>query len=99
MSDDSFIEACLADPDDTALRLVYADWLEERGDLRGEFLRAAVALAGLPAQDKRSVALVARLEQLRPAIDSGWLALFDRPSAEEAVREAVFRAMIGRDRG
>ena len=32
MSDDAFIRAILADPGEDALRLVYADWLDERGD-------------------------------------------------------------------
>src|ERR1043165_1064494 len=35
----AFLKAMLADPHDLALRLVFADWLEERGDLRGELLR------------------------------------------------------------
>jgi uncharacterized protein (TIGR02996 family) len=40
MSDDQgFRSALLADPEDTTTRLVYADWLEERDDPRGEFLR------------------------------------------------------------
>lgn len=39
MTDASFLAAILDDPDDTALRLIYADWLEERGDPRGEFIR------------------------------------------------------------
>ena len=39
MSDEAFIEAILASPEDHSLRLIYADWLEERGDLRGEFIR------------------------------------------------------------
>src|SRR5437870_2473886 len=41
--EDAFIRALRADPGDGALRLVYADWLEERGDrecgLRAEYLR------------------------------------------------------------
>jgi uncharacterized protein (TIGR02996 family) len=40
MADDSqFLAAIAADPRDAALRQVYADWLEERGDPRGEFIR------------------------------------------------------------
>src|ERR1051326_8315661 len=35
----AFLQAMLADPHDLALRLVFADWLEERGDPRGELLR------------------------------------------------------------
>jgi uncharacterized protein (TIGR02996 family) len=36
---DPFLGEVLANPTDQALRLVYADWLEERGDPRGEWLR------------------------------------------------------------
>jgi uncharacterized protein (TIGR02996 family) len=40
MSDESaFLRAILAKPDDPVNRLRYADWLEERGDPRGQFLR------------------------------------------------------------
>ena len=40
MHDDSaFIQAMQKRPEDTALRLVFADWLEERGDPRGELIR------------------------------------------------------------
>ena len=35
----SFIEALLDKPNDESLRLVFADWLEEHGDSRGEMLR------------------------------------------------------------
>lgn len=35
----TFLQAMQERPDDTALRLVFADWLDERGDPRGEFLR------------------------------------------------------------
>lgn len=35
----SFHDAMLANPEDDSLRLVFADWLEERGDPRGELVR------------------------------------------------------------
>jgi sulfatase modifying factor 1 len=35
----SFIQAMLEKPEDNHLRLVFADWLEERGDSRGELIR------------------------------------------------------------
>src|SRR5262245_818710 len=39
MNDEApFIEAVQAAPGDTGLLLIYADWLEERGDSRAEFL-------------------------------------------------------------
>jgi sulfatase modifying factor 1 len=35
----AFLQAMQKHPKDTALRLVFADWLEERGDKRGELIR------------------------------------------------------------
>jgi len=35
----TFLQAMQENPEDTALRLVFADWLEERGDPRGELIR------------------------------------------------------------
>ncbi len=40
-----FIQAIIAEPEDDAPRLVYSDWLEERGDPRAEFIRVQCALA------------------------------------------------------
>jgi uncharacterized protein (TIGR02996 family) len=61
----AFIRAILAAPDDAALRLVYADWLEERGDPRGEYLRCQCQRVGLPPKNRRHAALRARQEELR----------------------------------
>jgi uncharacterized protein (TIGR02996 family) len=48
MTDDAtFIRAIQDNPNDDSIRLVYADWLEERGDSRGEYLRLAGRLAEL----------------------------------------------------
>jgi len=41
--ENAFLQAILDDPDNDDLRLVYADWLEERGDPRGEFIRLQCA--------------------------------------------------------
>jgi uncharacterized protein (TIGR02996 family) len=38
--DEAFVRAIVAAPGDDAPRLVYADWLDERGDPRGDYLRA-----------------------------------------------------------
>src|SRR5262245_54674013 len=73
-NEDAFLGAILDQPDDDTSRLVYADWLEERGDLRGEFLRLDCALARLPAEDPRYVAIEARIEALACVLDSTWLA-------------------------
>jgi uncharacterized protein (TIGR02996 family) len=43
MNDEAaFMAAILAAPDDDAPRLVFADWLDERGDRRAEWLRLTV---------------------------------------------------------
>jgi uncharacterized protein (TIGR02996 family) len=41
----SFLRAILDAPEEDAPRLVYADWLEEQGDPRGEFIRLQVEAA------------------------------------------------------
>ncbi|HKA08010.1 MAG TPA: TIGR02996 domain-containing protein [Gemmataceae bacterium] len=46
MTDETaFLKAIQAAPGDDAPRLVYADWLDERGDARGQFVRAEVQAA------------------------------------------------------
>jgi uncharacterized protein (TIGR02996 family) len=44
----AFLRAIREAPDDDTPRLVFADWLEERGDPRGEFIRAQCRLAQMP---------------------------------------------------
>src|ERR1700731_4683476 len=72
-----FIRAIIANPTDDALRLVFADWLEERGDPRGEYLRTQTALTGLPKKDRRYAGFKKRLQELRPSIDPESLAWFN----------------------
>src|SRR5687768_14833826 len=40
--ENELLDAVFADPSDDAARLVYADWLSERGDKRGEFIQIQV---------------------------------------------------------
>jgi uncharacterized protein (TIGR02996 family) len=42
----AFLETVLNDLSNDEAKLIYADWLEERGDARAEFLRAFVTAAG-----------------------------------------------------
>jgi uncharacterized protein (TIGR02996 family) len=49
----ALVQAICAAPDDDALRLVYADWLEEHGDeARAAFVRVQVRLAATPEYDR-----------------------------------------------
>jgi uncharacterized protein (TIGR02996 family) len=72
--EDAFIAAILESPCDPSPRLVYADWLEERGDPRAEFLRIELTLFDL-SQREAHVALKARMRELLPALHPEWVAL------------------------
>ena len=65
MDEDGFLSALRENPNDDVTRLIYADWLQERGDVRGEYLRLEHELSRIPL----------RLAQLRQQIDPGWLAV------------------------
>jgi uncharacterized protein (TIGR02996 family) len=58
-----FLRAIQERPHDDEVLLAYADWLEERGDVRGEYLRLERQLAEIPR----------RLAELRERIDPAWL--------------------------
>jgi uncharacterized protein (TIGR02996 family) len=77
-----FLRALREDPNDEVSRLVYADWLEEQGDPRGEFLRLEVQLSHMPAEDPQRTEGEARLRELRASLDPGWLARLDRTPVE-----------------
>lgn len=66
MADDDeeqLLAAITADPDDPQAREVYADWLDKRGDLRGEYLRLEALFHAIPA----------KLVTLAAAFDPAWL--------------------------
>ncbi|HEY1190296.1 MAG TPA: TIGR02996 domain-containing protein [Gemmata sp.] len=60
-----FIAALLAEPDDQTVLLVYADWLDERGDPRAEYLRVLVEEG--PHTE--------RVAQLGAALEPNWVRL------------------------
>jgi uncharacterized protein (TIGR02996 family) len=77
VDEQAFVQAILANPADDGPRLVYADWLEEREDPRGEFLRIETARPRIPKKDKRQASFRRRLKQLRSTISSESLAWFN----------------------
>jgi uncharacterized protein (TIGR02996 family) len=81
--DQAFLEAVLAQPDDDAVRLVYADWLEERGDPRSDYLRLELELVREPS-GAEAPGLRVRLQELRPRLDPLWLAHLDQPAVMRA---------------
>ncbi|HEX5273309.1 MAG TPA: TIGR02996 domain-containing protein [Gemmataceae bacterium] len=89
-SEDPFVLAILASPEDEAPRLIYADWLEERGDRRGEFLRLDCRLAVLPQDAPELDALVDRYRELHLQIDPRWRTAVSRSRIEKCP-QFVFR--------
>lgn len=69
MSDHAaFRAAVAAAPDDDLPRLIYADWLDERGDVRGEFIRLQVA----EARGEVTPAQVARTQRWARKLGRDW---------------------------
>jgi uncharacterized protein (TIGR02996 family) len=60
----AFLDQVLADPDDDAARLIYADFLEEIGDPRGEFIRLQCELAEIDELHPRYLDVSHRCDQL-----------------------------------
>lgn len=81
----SFLERIQSNPQDLFLRLVYADWLEEREDPRSEYLRVdgeLLQLIGSLSPNNSGVEpkirkLRAQLKKLGKSLDAKWVALFD----------------------
>src|SRR5262244_1895825 len=86
--DEGFLQAIIEEPDDVGLRLIYADWLDERGDPRGEFIRVQCQLEGLrwDWDDPEFAKLKAREIELLNAHEREWLG----PLGDQA-EHCVFR--------
>ena len=85
MSDeDAFLRAILDNPADDAPRLVYADWLDERGDpesaARARFLRTTAAHARARARDRK--VLEQRLNGMALGLDADWLKIVSQVPVE-----------------
>ncbi len=73
-AESAFIDAIRDTPDDLTLRLVYADWLDEAGDSRGELIRLQCELDGVPLGDPRRNVLRESIQRLILEHQSEWLA-------------------------
>ncbi len=70
----SLLAAVIAAPDDDGVRLVYADWLEEHGDLaRAEFIRSQIERYRLKQNNPKQAALAAREKELLALHAQDWL--------------------------
>jgi uncharacterized protein (TIGR02996 family) len=74
MTRDDLLQAIIEKPDDDALRLVFADWLRDHGDLeRAEFIGVQIELAKLPKVGNRRPELEQRETELLARNESAWV--------------------------
>lgn len=73
-TDAAFHRAIIAEPDDDAPRLIYADWLDEQGDAdRAEFIRLQIQLSRmLPGEPSREW-IKSRADELRQQHHVEWV--------------------------
>lgn len=71
-NDELFLKAIADSPADNALRLIYADWLDERGDPRAEFLRGQEAFRQ-PTDKSTYRKLCQRERKLIRQLDPTWI--------------------------
>ncbi len=77
-----FLKEVEDDLNDDSARLVYADWLEERGDPRGEYLRLEYELGSGNGTNHELNAAANRMKHLKRLISPDWLALVSRATIE-----------------
>src|SRR5439155_5420030 len=65
------VDAIVAAPDDDAPRMVYADWLQQRGDPRGELIQLQCQLAAVPDDERRRAIRIAE-NKLLAAHEATW---------------------------
>ena len=72
----SFLNEILANPIDDAPRLIYADWLEDQGSARSEFIRVQCELEHSPVDSPRHVELRSREDALLARYLTVWADAF-----------------------
>jgi uncharacterized protein (TIGR02996 family) len=72
LEEEAFLTSIAASPPDNIARLVYADWLEEHGDPRADYLR--LLCAWLACRSDLDQQLIERERNLRLGLDRRWLA-------------------------
>jgi uncharacterized protein (TIGR02996 family) len=105
---EGFLEAIRAEPESLALRLIYADWLDDHDDPRGAFIRTQCQLEALAPGDPARVALEVESDALLDAYRPEWIKTlpagrgsigFRRGFIESiGVHEAVFATDAGQYR-
>jgi uncharacterized protein (TIGR02996 family) len=69
----AFLSAMRDHPESDSHRAVYADWLEERGDPRADFVRLLLAVKSMPPNTGERATAQRRLRELRTRLPLAWL--------------------------
>jgi uncharacterized protein (TIGR02996 family) len=85
------LRAVLSAPDDDAARLVYADWLSERGDPRGELIQTQCVLSD-PSTQTGHEALRERERELFATHGQRWLSAMGLDAKSVAIHAMVARS-------
>jgi uncharacterized protein (TIGR02996 family) len=84
--DNDFLRKLLENPADDTVRLVYADWLDERADeestAKAQFLRLTVRLLEPDQSAKAYIKLHRELQPLAAKLPTDWLAVVSRLNVE-----------------
>lgn len=92
----AFLREIETTPDDNTHRLVYADWLDDRGDGgRAAYLRAEVELAAQKPNRRKAIEPRRRLMDTRAGLDPVWLARLEQPRVLRAAPVPYPLAWIG----
>lgn len=89
--DRAFLRTILSNPAELTGWLVYADWLDEHDDPRAAFIRLELKRLAPETTQTERFGIVAELEELRPALDPDWVAIFDRPRIENCDELFAFK--------
>jgi uncharacterized protein (TIGR02996 family) len=87
----SFLRAIAEEPDDDTHRLVFADWLEERGDWRAEFIRLDCRLKVMAEDEPGRAELQARRDELWSRLSPSWRTVVGRSPIENCSPSFKFR--------
>ncbi|HJZ56234.1 MAG TPA: TIGR02996 domain-containing protein [Gemmataceae bacterium] len=90
----AFLKAIQSRPGDDLVRLVFADWLDERADPRGDFVRLHLALRTAAPDHPDRVSAEHELSDLRLLCDAGWLAIIE-PERPQPGKEPSSRQVCG----
>jgi uncharacterized protein (TIGR02996 family) len=89
----AFIRAIVDGPGDDLPRLVYADWLDDRDDPRGAYLRAEAEWAK-PWRDGKRPPEIAELQDRGATLDPVWVARISRAPLGVCFETTLFRRDI-----